>query len=201
MPFTPFSVLLCARSHYTGHFKAVVTKHQNVFVMKDIMANGYRAGGNTKFFGTSDDDVKSAMMKRLNMDDTNGDEEMCSLLAFPMPFSQYENGNMDIAMSVTSRFLPYEVAGSSRQHNSFPGGEEMFKAYNTAFGLRAVHFGEDLRASENMEYMSQVNLLFPTRTVDAKSMTWETPSTPCCASLSLRAGLDQQLALLHGPAP
>lgn len=144
----------CARSHYTGHFKSVVTKHQNVLVMKDIMANGYRAGGNTKFFGTTKEEVRDGLMARLNMDDTNGDQVLPSMLAFPMTIEQYDSGNMDIAMSVTSRFLPYEVAGGA--HNSFPGGETMYKAYDLAFGLRAVHFGEDLRASENMEYMSQV---------------------------------------------
>ena len=31
----------------------------------------------------------------------------------------------------------------------------MFKFYEDKIGLRAIHFGEDLRASENMEYMSQ----------------------------------------------
>ena len=117
------------------------------------MANGYRAGGNTKFFGKDKEAVQQALMNRLNMDDTSGDMVMPSMLAFPMAASQYEEGTMDIAMSVTTRFLPYEVASSS--HSSFPGGEAMFKIYNELFGLRAVHFGEDLRASENMEYMSQ----------------------------------------------
>jgi hypothetical protein len=97
---------------------------------------------------------------------------MPSMLAFPMAFSQYENGAMDIAMSVTSRYLPYEVA--SLQHKSFPGGEAMFLKYNSIYQLRAVHFGEDLRASENMEYMSQVSLAFLTRIV-------HTQSTSACA--------------------
>ncbi len=141
--------------HYTGHFKSVITKHQNVFVMKDIMANGYRAGGNTKFFMPDGDTTAgtAALMKRLNMDDTTGDEILPSMLAFPMSAQQFDDGNIDIAMSVTSRFLPYEVA--TQQHKSFPGGEAMYKYYETALNLRAVHFGEDLRASENMEYMSQ----------------------------------------------
>ena len=149
--------------HYTGHFKSVITKHQNVFVMKDIMANGYRAGANTKFFvplatkggltATKLSDGADAMMKRLNMDDATGDETLGSMLAFPMSAAQFDSGNMDIAMSVTSRFLPYEVA--AREHKSFPGGEKMYQFYSTALNLRAVHFGEDLRASENMEYMSQ----------------------------------------------
>lgn len=132
----------------------MITKHQNVFVMKDIMANGYRAGGNTKFFGETFDDIRTKLMERLNMDDTTGDAVLPSMLAFPMTAGQYDSGNMDIAMSVTSRYLPYEVASAS--HKSFPGGEEMFQFYDQNIGLRAVHFGEDLRASENMEYMSQV---------------------------------------------
>ena len=133
----------------------MITKHQNVLVMKDIMANGYRAGCNTKFFVKGGDltTAKQNLMARLNMDDTSGDDEMASLLAFPMGVGQYDSGNMDIAMSVTSRFLPYEVA--SAQHKSFPGGENMYKLYEPLLSLRAVHFGEDLRASENMEYMSQ----------------------------------------------
>jgi hypothetical protein len=151
----------CFSGHYTGHFKSVITKHQNVFVMKDIMANGYRAGGNTKFFvpttGTDKGKLQNgaeSLMKRLNMDDTTGDDQLASLLAFPMSAEQYDSGNIDIVMSVTSRLLPYEVA--DRQHKSFPGGEAMYKFYEQALGLRAIHFGEDLRASENMEYMSQV---------------------------------------------
>lgn len=162
--------------HYTGHFKSVITKHQNVFVMKDIMASGYRAGGNTKFFGTDKDTVRDNLMARLNMDDTTGDAVLPSMLAFPMAYSQYDSGNMDIAMSVTTRFLPYEVA--SQSHNSFPGGQAMFKKYDEIFGLRAVHFGEDLRASENMEYMSQGStnnslcFLGPHRKYDGISKTY-----------------------------
>ena len=36
--------------HYTGHFKAVVTKPQNVLVMRDVACAGYVAGCNTLFF-------------------------------------------------------------------------------------------------------------------------------------------------------
>ena len=152
----------CFSGHYTGHFRAVITKPQNVFVLKDIMSNGYRAGGNTKFFGTDLEAIKVALMKRLNMDDNDPDEDQPSLLAFPMSAQQFESGAMDTVMSVTSRLLPYEVAAGS-QYKSFPGGKEMFDLYNGKIGLRAVHFGEDLRASENMEYMSQVYPLISTQ--------------------------------------
>jgi len=139
--------------HYTGHFKAVVTKPQNVFVLKDIMANGYRAGGNVKFFGKTADEIKTGLQSRLNFDDVESDAAMPSMLAFPMTAEQYESGAMDTVMSVTTRLLPWEVTNGS--HNSFPGGADMQKLYEGLIGLRAIHFGEDLRASENMEYMSQ----------------------------------------------
>ena len=38
--------------HYTCHTKSVITKPQNVLVMRDIMCSGYVAGCNTKFFGS-----------------------------------------------------------------------------------------------------------------------------------------------------
>jgi hypothetical protein len=152
-----------ARSHYTGHFKAVVYKPQNVLVMRDIMSNGYRAGGNTKFFITKEDgtvgtlsEASAAMMRRLNFEEGDGsiDEQPASLLAFPLPEKQYQSGSMNVEMSVTSRLLPWEV--NDRKHNSFPGGHQLQRFYENALNLKAVHFGEDLRATENMEYMSQV---------------------------------------------
>lgn len=144
--------------HYTGHFKAVVYKPQNVLVMRDIMSNGYRAGGNTKFFDKGGDlgAAGQAMMRRLNFEEGDGsiDEQPASLLAFPMSTDQYNSGAMNTEMSVTSRLLPWEV--NDRKHESFPGGHEMHAIYEKLLNLKAVHFGEDLRATENMEYMSQV---------------------------------------------
>ena len=34
------------------HTKSVITKPQNVYVMRDVMCSGYVAGGNTRFFGS-----------------------------------------------------------------------------------------------------------------------------------------------------
>jgi len=139
--------------HYTGHFKAMVSKPQNVFVLRDVMANGYRMGGGTKFFGNTMDEIRKALQERLmNAEDIPG--EASSILAFPMETEQYEDGHMDTVMSVTSRLLPWET-GTTNEHKSFPGGEEMFALYNGMIGLRQVHFGEDIRASENMDYISQ----------------------------------------------
>jgi hypothetical protein len=57
-------------------------------------------------------------------------------------------------MSVTSRLLPWEV-NTSNQHSSFPGGERMYAEYDRVLSLRQIHYGEDVRAAENMEFVSQ----------------------------------------------
>ena len=114
--------------------------------MRDIMSSGYRAGGNTKFF------IKNPS------DGTIGElSYAASMLAFPMSEAQYQGGSMNTEMSVTSRLLPWEV--NDRRHDSFPGGPKMQALYEQALNLRSVHFGEDLRATENMEYMSQARPL------------------------------------------
>jgi hypothetical protein len=181
----------------------VVTKPQNVLVLKDIMANGYRAGGNTKFFMPLDeasdkrfDTCRQNIQERLNFE--NVDEDPASMLAFPLPVSQYHSGAMDTVMSVTTRLLPYEVNGGPNNHSSFPGGQDMFTFYESKLGLRAVHFGEDLRATENMEYMSQVGCVERRRVhVNRCGLRALTRFV----SLLRTAGLDQQRALLPRPAP
>ena len=139
--------------HYTGHFKSVVTKPQNVYVLRDIMANGYRGGGNAAFFNKDGNLTKASrkIQQRLNFDNQDRDEIFPSLLAFPMSVEQAEKLHNEI--SITSRLLPWDV--HDKTHKSFPGGEAMYNLYAPALQLEQVHFGEDLRASENMEYMSQ----------------------------------------------
>ena len=161
----------------------MITKPQNVFVLKDIMANGYRAGGNTKFFmpkGNFAAGVR-AIQDRLNFDDMDSDYP--SLLAFPMSDEQYQSGALDTVMSVTTRLLPYEV--NSQSHDSFPGGPAMQSYYETALQLRQIHFGEDLRATENMEYMSQASASFET---ELYATPLHADSHPCFSLLcALRA--------------
>ena len=60
--------------HYTGHFKAVVTKPQNVLVMRDVACAGYVAGGNTRWFAQ---DEKGAFSKSQAQD--------CLLYTSPSP--------------------------------------------------------------------------------------------------------------------
>jgi hypothetical protein len=143
--------------HYTGHFKSVVTKPQNVYVLRDIMANGYRAGCNTKFFSPDGDfdSMRTAIQSRLNFENLDSDDVEPSLLAFPMALAQVESIQNEI--TVTTRLLPWDVHGApGDRHKSFPGGQKMYEFYNGAMQLEQIHFGEDLRASENMEYITQV---------------------------------------------
>ena len=152
--------------HYTGHFKAVVTKPQNVLIMRDVACAGYVAGCNTQFFALqreadnsktySLEAARQAMQDRLSFADDVG-AKYGSMLAFPCTEGQLEsNQGMDTVMSVTSRLLPWEVTGpSARSHSSFPGGEACYQAYNNALGLDSIHYGEDMKAAENQDFISQ----------------------------------------------
>jgi len=147
--------------HYTGHFKSVVTKPQNVFVMRDIACGGYVAGGNCDFFAdpkaTADKVLSSAarnMQDRLNFA-SDPDKKYGSMLAFPLLPAQWNEGKIDNTLSITSRLLPWDTNNDKPRETSFPGGPDFYDIYNAALGLSTVHYGEDVRASENMEYVSQ----------------------------------------------
>ena len=134
--------------------------------MRDIACADYVAGCNTKFFASgrtsggltevSAERCKESMMKRLAFADDVG-APYDSMLAFPAAAGQFINGALDTVMSITSRLLPWEVQSTSRpnSHNSFPGGEKMYIKYANALQLHSIHFGEDMKASENMEFISQ----------------------------------------------
>tara|TARA_B110000858_G_scaffold134563_1_gene152967 strand:- start:3955 stop:5772 length:1818 start_codon:yes stop_codon:yes gene_type:complete len=147
--------------HYTGHFKAVVTKPQNVMVMRDVACAGYVAGCNTRWFGKSvgkagfdTETARRNIMNRLSFSDED-EESYGSMLAFPCNEGQFESGKLDTTMSVTSRILPWEVVGGDSLHSSFPGGESMYTFYNELLGLDSVHYGSDMKAAENQEFISQ----------------------------------------------
>lgn len=144
--------------HYTGHFKAVVTKPQNVMVMRDVSCSGYVAGGNTKFFcNPNNGDAQTtvqAIQSRLSFTDT--DDPHPSLLAFACLHGQVEHSQIDTVMSVTTRQLPWDVTGvSPGNHKSFPGGEKVFRWYNSLLNLGQIHYGEDVQATENVEFLTQ----------------------------------------------
>jgi hypothetical protein len=149
--------------HYTGHFKAVITKPQNVLVMRDVACAGYVAGCNTQWFaknygsgpGMNLQTAQTEMMRRLSFADDLG-AKYSSMLAFPCWAGQFESGNLDTVMSITTRLLPWEVTSASGgTHKSFPGGQVAYAAYSAKLNLRSVHFGEDMKAAENQDFISQ----------------------------------------------
>ena len=148
--------------HYTGHFKAVVTKPQNVLVMKDVACAGYVAGMNTRWFAKpesggamSAEAAQENIQARLSFSNDDTDR-YASMLAFPCWEGQFQSGQLDTVMSVTTRLLPWEV-NNAGTHASFPGGDKMFAKYAAALQLGQVHYGEDMKAAENQDFISQAN--------------------------------------------
>jgi hypothetical protein len=169
--------------HYTGHFKAVVTKPQNVMIMRDVACAGYVAGMNTTFFARNPgaktyslETARQNMQDRLSFADDVG-AKYGSMLAFPATEQQLEaNQGFDTVMSVTSRLLPWELTGpNARDHSSFPGGQAVYKEYDNKLGLSGVHYGEDMKAAENQDFISQarqsLNLTRTFEPVKLKSQT------------------------------
>lgn len=95
------------------------------------------------------------MMERLSFSNDVG-AKYASMLAFPCTAQQFSSGHLDTVMSVTTRLLPWEVTtATGGDHRSFPGGQEVFKEYQAKLNLRSVHFGEDMKAAENQDFISQ----------------------------------------------
>ena len=134
--------------------------------MRDVMCSGYVAGANTGFFGAKGDKANAASLKgpvsseavkldmssRLSFDDEERGEYQ-SMLAFACGYG--DGAKRDQVISITDRLLPWEVHGSDTAKTYFPGGPENYMAYRKAWELHTLHFGEDVRAAENMEFISQ----------------------------------------------
>lgn len=148
----------------------MITKPQNVYVMRDIMCTGYRAGGNCQFFGMDKSNhfppkasadhkaqaIREAINQRLSFhDDVSG--EYASMLAFMAPYAEVTSGYRDQVVSLSERLLPWEVTRHTMNNKKdyFPGGRSGFDHYMPIFGLNQLHFGEDVRAVENAEFISQ----------------------------------------------
>jgi hypothetical protein len=139
----------------------VITKPQNVLVMRDIACAGYVAGCNTRWFAKKTggtyglDEAAVNMMNRLSFADEMT-SKYGSMLAFPCWAGQFESGDLDTVCSITTRLLPWEVTSAgSGSNESFPGGAKAFEQYSSKLNLRSVHFGEDMKAVENQEFISQ----------------------------------------------
>ena len=124
---------------------------ENVLIMRDVACAGYVAGCNDRWF-TKDEEGNfsatqgaQAIQDRLSFahDDT---DRYASMLAFPCYEGQFQSGQLDTVMSVTTRLLPWEV-NNAGIHASFPGGQDAYAAYAGALQLGQVHYGEDMKAA------------------------------------------------------
>ena len=130
--------------------------------MRDVMCSGYVAGCNTAFFGckakkmyldapADSEDVVTDISSRLSQDNEEVGEYR-SMLAFACGYG--DGAKRDQVISITDRLLPWEVsAGEGKKY--FPGGKDNWEAYKGCWGLSQIHFGEDVRAAENADFISQ----------------------------------------------
>ena len=149
MPAPPLQANLCFARR--SHTKSVITKPQNVYVMRDIMCSGYVAGGNTRFFGIGAHTVNSPVLPRLVHESVgarlafqnDAEGEYDSMLAF---CAEYGDGaKRDQVISISERLLPWEVTNPGASREYFPGGNYNFKAAMRTLRLDTIHFGEDVR--------------------------------------------------------
>ena len=195
--------------------KSLVTKPQNVMVLRDIMCNGYVAGGNCKWFGATKklgagagnklepEAVKNAIQERLAYTD-DLDADYGSMLAFFSSYDEMEVSSRDQVISISDRLLPWEVTkgpGSSKQQSGFPGGDAAYQIYRNKFGLNQIHFGEDVRAAENMEFISNVRFKTSNFKMESLAFLLKIASYGFLCIFFTLTGLDEQLDLHHRPAP
>ena len=199
--------------HFTCYTKSLVTKPQNVMVLRDIMCNGYVAGGNTKFFGATGklsdtnpltgDMVRNAIQERLAYTD-DLDADYGSMLAFLSSYNEMEVGSRDQVISLSDRLLPWEVTkgpGTSKGNGGFPGGQAGYEVYRGMYGLDQIHFGEDVRAAENMEFIANVRFKTSNFKMESRAFLLKIASYGFLCIFFTLAGIHEQLDLHHWPAP
>ena len=149
--------------HYTCHTKAVVTRPENVYTLRDIMCCQYVAGCGDKFFGEIEGEtmlsqqrvpseelaefVQQDMRNRLDFANEHTNQ-YGSMFAFVCPYASNSQFMQDRAFSLSEQRLPWEVgqarggAGSTGLRN-FPGEEPFFRAYQSLFNLNYLQAGQD----------------------------------------------------------
>ena len=176
--------------------------------MRDVMCNGYVAGANTRFFGEPDsgtgftapvtpDAVTDAMDKRLSFhDDASGEYQ--SMLAFGAPIG--DGVKRDQVISITDRLLPWEITSPNTKNikEYFPGGDAAYKSYRDVWNLNSIHFGEDVRAAENMEFVSQRHGHIQSQRLDPQD---HCAYSSCPLPFADQPRLNEQWLVFHRPAP
>ena len=176
--------------HYTCHTKSVITKAQNVMVLRDVMCNGYVAGCNTEFFGknvTEDaagnkvvtytkDKIRTDINERLTMADGD-DKDYPSMLALYEKFE--EAAKRDQVISISNRVLPWDTQNADSREQ-FPGGEDGWTR-SVGKGFEGIHYGAP-RCTERPLPAKPTPVFHPASAARAQART----SAPPRIKISLR---------------
>ena len=156
--------------HYTCHTKSVITKPQNVMVMRDIQCDGYVTGGDVTWFGdfskeptqtVTKEDVKTDLRDRLEFAHEY-DNQYGSMFAFAAPYTDNPQFLQDQAFSLADQMLPWEVGdrqsssmngGVAEPQRNFPGGSNFYNAYKKAFGFYAITQGVDTASMQRNDFI------------------------------------------------
>ena len=148
--------------HYTCHTKSVITKPQNVMVLRDIQCDGYVAGGGTTWFGDvsaaqhgarngardggarplETDNIAADLVSRLDFEHEY-DNNYASMFAFACPLGERDQFMQDNAFSLTTSNLPWDIGNGSHNQRNFPGGSSFWTAYAEMFNLHYITAGSD----------------------------------------------------------
>jgi len=157
----------------------VITKPQNVMVLRDIMCNGYVAGCNTAFFGAKDpkaadkeyskEQIQADINTRLTMAD--GDEvDYPSMLAFYEDYN--EAAKRDQVISISNRVLPWDTTNGDTR-DQFPGGKTGWDL-SSGKGLEGIHYGAP-RCSERPLPAKPTSVFHPASAARAQARTSAPP--------------------------
>jgi len=157
--------------HYTCHTKSVITKPQNVMVLRDIQCDGYVAGAGVDWFGdiagTEEggmeqgesnlptlESIKADIVSRLDFEHEH-DNQYASLLAFVCPYDRNDRGQymQDNAFSLTTSNLPWDIGNGQQGQRNFPGGTVFWNAYSSLFGLTYITAGSDPSSVANHDFV------------------------------------------------
>ena len=128
--------------------------------MKDVACAGYVAGGNTRWFAKNEKHEPVSPRPRRTTCRRASRSPTTTPTATPRCSpSRATRASSRAASStpscrVTTRLLPWEVnnAGTARL---LPGRRRPVPVYNAALQPRQVHYGEDMKAAENQDFISQ----------------------------------------------
>ena len=154
--------------HYTCHTKAVVTKPENVKVMRDVQFADYVAGSNCVWFGDIDAQeedttfmastnkeelIKNDLRARLDFTREHNDQ-YASMLAFVAPYDDNPQYLSSRAFAISEQELPWEAnARASQSRRNFPGGDLLWRAYKSVYGLAYVQAGLDPSSASNNNFV------------------------------------------------